>query len=470
MKKFLMTALVCSAIAIGCKDDKIGSDQYDPSQPVQFTGFTPKEGSVRTRLYIEGSNFGSDESKIHITIGGVTAKTIGSDGKKIYCMVPPRSFDGIINVKVEDDTRNIVADYTFDEPFNYQPTTVVGTLLRRVDEDGNAAFQDGSFDENASVPSNDHMVFDPKYKPGDDQWLFSANYYDGLRILDLTNREVRRLFPRTMYSKMYSFTFSADGDTLLFTDDHGQDNTSRANIYYSLRRENFRRIRPYNYGRTSYSLIYMEDGTIFYSTWWDARIYKMVRNDGFIPNIDTYAEEQINLNTALSTGGQHSILHRHPTDKFIYILADGMGAVIRSDYDAATNTLGTPRVIAGSTSSRGFQEGTGGTARFQSPWRGVFVKNDAYGDGVGPDQDQYDFYFTDRDNHCLWKLDPYGVATCVAGRSNQNSDGRVWGYVDGDPLHEARFNKPAGIAYDPENEIFYMGDIDNKAVRYMTTE
>ena len=118
MKKFLMTALVCSAIAIGCKDDKIGSDQYDPSQPVQFTGFTPKEGSVRTRLYIEGSNFGSDESKIHITIGGVTAKTIGSDGKKIYCMVPPRSFDGIINVKVEDDTRNIVADYTFDEPFN----------------------------------------------------------------------------------------------------------------------------------------------------------------------------------------------------------------------------------------------------------------------------------------------------------------------------------------------------------------
>ena len=55
MKKLLMTALVCSAIAIGCKDDKIGSDQYDPSQPVQFTGFTPKEGSQRTRLYIEGN-------------------------------------------------------------------------------------------------------------------------------------------------------------------------------------------------------------------------------------------------------------------------------------------------------------------------------------------------------------------------------------------------------------------------------
>ncbi|MCS2900880.1 hypothetical protein NXX91_12820 [Bacteroides thetaiotaomicron] len=87
---------------------------------------------------------------------------------------------------------------------------------------------------------------------------------------------------------MYSFTFSADGDTLLFTDDHGQDNTTRANIYYSLRRENFRRIRPYNYGRTAYSLVYMDDGTIFYTTWWEGKVYKMIRN-GAIPNIDENA-------------------------------------------------------------------------------------------------------------------------------------------------------------------------------------
>ena len=470
MKKILMTALVCSAIAIGCKDDKIGSDQYDPSQPVQFTGFTPKEGAMRTRLYIEGSNFGSDVSKIHITIGGVTAKTIGADGKKIYCMVPPRAFDGTINVKVEDETGNTVADYTFDEPFAYQAATSVGTLLRRVDEDGNSPFQDGSFDEGASVPSNDHLMFDPKDQPGDDQWLFSANYYDGLRIIDITNREVRRLFPRTMYKKMYSFTFTNDGDTLLFTDDHGQDNTTRANIYYALRRENFRRIRPYNYGRTSYSVVSMSDGTMFYSTWTNAEILKLVRNDGYIPNIDENAQVMVSLNSALGTGGQHSILHKHPSENFIYVLADGMTAIVRLDYDKVTKTLHSPRVIAGQIKSASFQEGTGSTARFNKPWKGVFVKNDDYGEGVGPDKDQYDFYFTDYNNHCLWKLDPNGIATCVAGRSNENADGRIWGYVDGDPLHEARFNKPSGIAYDPENEVFYMGDTDNKAVRYMRTE
>ena len=73
-------------------------------------------------------------------------------------------------------------------------------------------------------------------------------------------------------------------------------------------------------------------------------------------------------------------------------------------------------------------------------------------------------------NHCIWKLDPHGVASLAAGRSNENADGKIWGYVDGNPLHEARFNQPAGLAYDPDTDMFYIGDIDNKGIRYMTTE
>lgn len=189
-------------------------------------------------------------------------------------MVPSKAFDGIINVRVDGPDGKPIAEHTFEEEFKYTPATIVGTLLRKVDEDNNSAFQEGSFDEGASIPSNDCMVFDPKYKDGDNRLLFSSNHSDGLHLIDLTERTVKRLFPRTGYSTMYSFTFSADGDTLLFTDDHGQDNTTRANIYYSLRRENFRRIRPYNYGRTAYSLVYMDDGTIFYTTWWEEKSTK----------------------------------------------------------------------------------------------------------------------------------------------------------------------------------------------------
>lgn len=470
MKKHLIAVFACCLFFVGCKDDKVDSSQYDPSQPVVFTDFSPKEGGMRTRLYIEGSNFGSDESKIHITIGGVKAKTIGSDGKKIYCMVPPKAFDGIINVRVEGPDGRTVADHTFEQPFGYAAATIVGTLLRKVDENGNAAFQEGTFEGGASIPSNDCMVFDPQYEEGDNRLLFSSNRFDGLHLIDLTAQTVKRLFPRTGYSNMYSFTFDATGDTLLFTDDHGQQNTTRANIYYALRRENFRRIRPYNYGWTSYSLIYMDDGTVFYTTWWDGKVLRMNRGDGYIPNVDENAEVAFSLSQLSAVGGSHTLLFKHPSNKFIYMLSDNFGAVFRADYDAESRMLGNPSVIAGSMSSTGFQEGTGGSARFQNPHFGVFVQNEKYGEGIGPDKDQYDFYFTDRNNHCIWKLDPYGVATMVAGRSNKNVDNRVWGYVDGDPLHEARFNQPSGLTYDPDQDIFYIGDIDNKGIRYMTTE
>lgn len=42
---------------------------------------------------------------------------------------------------------------------------------------------------------------------------------------------------------------------------------------------------------------------------------------------------------------------------------------------------------------KSFKEGTGGSARFNKPQFGVFVKNEKYGEGIGPDKDQYDFYF-----------------------------------------------------------------------------
>ena len=164
MKNHLITVLACCLLLIGCKDDKVDPDQYDPSQPVVFTDFNPKEGGMRTRLYIEGSNFGSDPTKIHITIGGEKTKTIGADGKNIYCMVPSKAFDGIINVRIDGPDGKPIAEHTFEEEFKYTPATVVGTLLRKVDEDNNSAFQEGSFDEGASIPSNDCMVFDPSTK------------------------------------------------------------------------------------------------------------------------------------------------------------------------------------------------------------------------------------------------------------------------------------------------------------------
>lgn len=114
-QNFIITALLCCMMFIGCKDDDVASGSFDPSQPVEFKDFSPKEGQVRTRLYIYGKNFGTDETKIHVNVGGKEAKVIGSTGEIIYCMVGKRSYDGTVTVTIDDKDGKPAATKTFDE-------------------------------------------------------------------------------------------------------------------------------------------------------------------------------------------------------------------------------------------------------------------------------------------------------------------------------------------------------------------
>lgn len=457
---------------IGCKDDDVASGSFDPSQPVEFKDFSPKEGQVRTRLYIYGKNFGTDETKIHVNVGGKEAKVIGSTGEIIYCMVGKRSYDGAVTVTIDDKDGKPAATKTFDEKFNYIPKTTVGTLLRKVDESGNSSFSYGSFDGEASAPANDWMVFDPKYSEiGGDRLLFAANWHDGLRVLNLTQRTHTRLFPRRQYSAMFSFTFTADGDTLIFPDDNGQaSNETRPNMYYCLRSEGFKKMRPYNYGPCSYGVVCMPNGTKFYSSWTNACVYRMENPTGEIPNTDVNRTRCFSLTALTQTDGQHMRLILHPSAKYMYIIMEGAPVVLRSNYNEKTNMFETPIIIAGKFGAWGCVEGTGTSARFDQPWSGTFVKNYDYVKNPRPDGELYDFYFSAYENHCIWKLTPDGVATIVAGRSNENADGKVTGYIDGDPLKEARFYHPTGVTYDETNETWYIGDNGNRGIRYITRE
>lgn len=61
----------------------------------------PTEGGARTRLYIQGNNFGSNTDDIKVKIGGLPAKVIGSNGNIIYCMVPFKASEGTIEVSIK---------------------------------------------------------------------------------------------------------------------------------------------------------------------------------------------------------------------------------------------------------------------------------------------------------------------------------------------------------------------------------
>ena len=474
----------CGLFLVSCSDNAEFEKALvpsDASKPVTFTNFTPNEGSMRTRIYIHGNNFGTDPSKIQVTVAGKEAKVVGSDGNIIHAQVRKRSYSGVnydspVNVKILNDKGEVTTDYTFDETFHYTPKWTVGTVFRKVDEKGNATFAEGSFDgkfgEGGNLVCSDWLIFDPKYKEGDDRLLFSSNYDQGLYQLNLTKRDIKRLFPRTQYKSMQTFTFTPDGDTIICSDDNGQaSNCTKPNMYYALRSEGFRKIRPYAYGPCTYSTVCMPNGTKFYASWTNAAIYRQEPEGRPIPFADENRTKCFTLAQISQIDGAHIRLVMHPAHKYVYIIAPQIRCILRSNYNAQTNMLEYPTVVAGNFSQGGFAEGTGGAARFGTLWCGIFVKNQDYVNNPRGDGDEYDFYVTgNSENDCIWKVTPDGVATLAAGRSNESKDGQTWGYVDGDPLQEARFEQPKGLAYDETDQTWYIYDYNYHALRYMTVE
>lgn len=484
MNKHLIHALaLCCVLTVGCKDDADptvwDTTPCDPSKPVEILDFDPKEGGARTRLFITGSNLGKDENKISVTIGGQKAKVIATNGTGLYCMLPPRAYDGVINVVVRDGSNNVVKDHTFEELFTYHPKTVVGTLLRNVDENTQAApFQDGAFDEGAGLPYSDWMIFDPKPADGD-KIIFTSNYEGGnagLRTINLTKRTITTLYTGSRSAKMQSFEFSADGDTILIPDDNGKGalgDVTMTNIWYALRSENFSKLRPYCYGPCAYAVAYMPDGTIFYTVYPNGSVIKLNRgSQAAPPYIDRTCEVMCSMNQVSADKGRQIKIKAHPEGKYVLIFSIQTGAIYKCEYDKEQHRLRGILLHAGNYSEKNdpnkIQEGVGAQVRFSKPWAGCFAYNPKYVNR--PDGDMYDFVFMDQTGHCMWRLTPDQVATIIAGRSNYTLDNQFYGYIDGDPLHEARFNYPRACTYDPEEDTYYFVDNGNHCIRYLRTE
>ena len=67
-------------------------------------------------------------------------------------------------------------------------------------------------------------------------------------------------------------------------------------------------------------------------------------------------------------------------------------------------------------------------------------------------------------------MTPEGKVTTYAGRGSENVNSNSYGYIDGGLRDEARFNKPAALAYDEVNKIFYIGDCNNHVIRTIVVD
>lgn len=123
-------------------------------------------------------------------------------------------------------------------------------------------------------------------------------------------------------------------------------------------------------------------------------------------------------------------------DRTVYVTDAGEAQRVR-----AISPAGLVRTVAGS--SRGFADGVGSTARFDTP-SGIAV--DAQGT----------LYVADTANNAIRRIDPNGEVSTIAGDT-------VPGYRDG-PGPTARFNGPMGIAIDRDGRII-VADTYNDRIR-----
>lgn len=444
----------------GCKDstEDTSSSAYNPNLPVTISSFIPESGGANTQLVVFGENFGNDPTKVNVKVGGIDALIINVKNNCLYCFVPEKS-GGKIEITVENSKPAIS-----EKEFTYEFKKVVSTLCGHVDELGQGrVLTEGSFDELEKIESMSWMSFDPK----DKNILYcaqdkGANVTNSLFKFDLKERYMNTLYSTSGSVKRLMAIDWYNDDEMIISTPQGNGETYPGSILLK-RDQNFKEPNTLISRQSIQSCIYNETaGYLYYTSSKNNLLYSY--------DITTHG---INNNTGNDTqmyafpGQSARLMVEHPSGSYMYIVEEGNHSIYRADFDPVTKNYSVPYIICGGGNSNagGYEDKIGINARLQNPWQGVFVKNKERTSG-----DVYDFYFCDRGNHCIRILTPDGVVSTFAGRGSRSLNSAYEGYVDGDLRDDARFNYPQAIAYDEENDAFYVFDKNNYRIRKIAME
>ncbi|MFT0321430.1 hypothetical protein ACMSEZ_18885 [Bacteroides thetaiotaomicron] len=264
---------------------------------------------------------------------------------------------------------------------------------------------------------------------------------------------------------MRTITWTVDGDTMIIANDGGGGNDPDINIVsnvYATRADNFSSFQVLAAGKQcNGSAIHPKNRELYYNSYTKGDIY---RYDYWKWGIgkDNSIEHRNYIGSIQDNNWEFNMVI-HPTGDYAYIVVINQHYIMRANYNEETKSFGTPFLLCGQVGKAGWEDKVGTSARLDHPYQGVFVKNQKYVDEGKADH--YDFYFCDRNNHCVRILTPEGLVTTFAGRGSAGLNDKPYGNIDGDLREEARFDQPAAIAYDSINNVFYIGDIENHSIR-----
>lgn len=434
---------------VQCKDsnDDEPSLDFDPSKPVTVDHFLPEEGGAGSNLVIYGDNFGNDLSRIRVVIGGKDAKVIGVKSSTLYCIIPTGAVEGDIQVYVLDEEGADLAHAEAKEIFVYDRKWLVSDLVGKYYEVGSDFEEkEGPFEDCGAFKNIAWFSFDPE---NPDHLYFSADA-SSARMVDLKKEYVS--YFRHGFSRVYAISWMLGGDRdMIVSDNHAVD--TRVSHHIFSRSSNFTQKTPIpvNARGVASTMVHPKNGELYYSLFRAGQ----VRRYDFDTKEDVLAFP--NPYSAVTT-----LMMVHPSGDYAYITNFEQHYIMRSDYDYERKTFKTPYPVAGSAGNGDYKDGVGTNARLNRPFQGVFVKNPDY---AGQD-DEYDYYFCDKNNHAIRRLTPLGRVSTFAGRGNNGDSG----YANGEVRTEARFNAPNAIAYDEARECFYVGDTDNWIIRKIAQE
>ena len=480
----LQMMLMLLVLCVSCKEESSGVDSdlqpFDPSKPVIVSDFTPKEGGAHQKMVIYGENFGNDSSLVNVTIGGKKAVIINVKSKSIYCFVPSGAFTGEVTVTVGKDGN--VKTATANKIFDYQKKMVVSTLVGYRNEYDNQGWKDGPFETAAGFRNDGCMAFDPL----NSKHLYVVYDHADIQLLDLENREVSTPISRSIFGnhRLRSIDFTNDGEYMVVAVDADGAGAGNSPSVYLLKRNANGSFT--SQGGSQLVASYMQcngaalhpvnNNELYFNSYQRGQVFRMDLNNYFetinsggtwSPNLASgnYTE----LFTIQDTSWEFKI-HMHPTGNYAYIIVINRHYILRTDYNWAEKRFAPAYVVAGQVRDAAWVDGAGTSARLNSPYQGVFVKNPDYvAEGRA---DEYDFYFADKLNHAIRTLTPEGIVGTFAGRgrSGQAADNNVWGTEDGDLREVARFRDPTGIAYDEESNTFYILDTVGRKIRTISME
>ncbi|MBB4035488.1 hypothetical protein GGR21_001381 [Dysgonomonas hofstadii] len=450
---WILLALIVLSFG-SCKDDNDGQE-FNPDKPVAIASFSPETGGANTRLLLTGDNFGTNAANIVVTIGGARATVVGANGNYLYVVVPKKASEGTIEIIIYDDDGMEKARTTAASKFDYVMKRLVSTVVGDVDDKGEYEIKDGPFGNCGGIAKIGWLSFDPKNA----NHLYLVGDQTACRLIDLKNKYLSTMYVDgglggVMY-RMRSISWTLTADSMVVST--WRSSTAQSNGI--LTRANAFKSSPSlitGTRRCCGSAVHPVNGELYIADQESGSLFQY--------DLETKITSSA-LFQVQSTDTDYKILI-HPTGNYAYLCLAGKGTIMKSEYNWTTKAFTTPSVFCGDPSNKGWADGVGKRARLQGPFQGVFVKNPEYAGKA----DEYDFYFCDRENHCVRKVTPEGIVSTFAGRGSVSADNTVNGYVDGDLREEARFNNPEGIAYDEVNDIFYVGDTDNHRVRKIAWE